>query len=151
MPTIQDDHKPDAATGGLDTQDAPQGLELIKTTCAGLQAKLDALVGFIEAGNKDAFVRGFVPLDLSEEDTVAYVDTHHCTTAPLHHCTGRAHRSHTDHLPFHHFGSYRARGPLPLGFVALEPAACMRHTCLHTMIMGDTCPLCHASASIGIT
>lgn len=73
MPTIQDDHKPDAATGGLDTQDAPQGLELIKTTCAGLQAKLDALVGFIEAGNKDAFVRGFVPLDLSEEDTVAYL------------------------------------------------------------------------------
>ena len=45
----------------------------VTTTNAGLQARLDQLVVAIQAGDKEAFVRAFVPLDLSEQDLLGCV------------------------------------------------------------------------------
>jgi hypothetical protein len=45
-----------------------------RTTIAALQAKLDALVDLAAEGNREAFARAFVPLDLTAEDLAGYVE-----------------------------------------------------------------------------
>ena len=44
-----------------------------KTANAALQQKLDELASFAKAGDKQAFVQAFVPLDCSPEDTANYL------------------------------------------------------------------------------
>ena len=44
-----------------------------RTTNAALQRKLDELATFAKAGDKQAFVQAFVPLDCSPEDTANYL------------------------------------------------------------------------------
>lgn len=62
--------------------DGPSQEELmsLQTTSPSLQAKLDQLVDFIIADDRASFVRNFVPLDLSTEDTEAYLQD--LTVAP---------------------------------------------------------------------
>jgi hypothetical protein len=43
------------------------------TTNPALQAYLTQLVSLAEAGDREAFARAFVPLDLTEEDLMGYV------------------------------------------------------------------------------
>ena len=45
----------------------------LRTTNAALQQKLDELAAFAKAGDKQAFVQAFVPLDCSAEDTASYL------------------------------------------------------------------------------
>ena len=45
-----------------------------------LQAKLDALVDLAVEGNKEAFVRAFVPLDLTDEELTNYLSDLHDET-----------------------------------------------------------------------
>ena len=45
----------------------------VRTTNAALQQKLDELAAFAKAGDKQAFVQAFVPLDCSPEDTANYL------------------------------------------------------------------------------
>ena len=45
----------------------------VRTTNAALQRKLDELATFAKAGDKQAFVQAFVPLDCSPEDTANYL------------------------------------------------------------------------------
>lgn len=45
----------------------------MRTTCAPLQAKLDALVALGVSGDREKFVRAFVPLDLGEDDLTGFV------------------------------------------------------------------------------
>ena len=45
----------------------------VRTTNAALQRKLDELAAFAKAGDKQAFVQAFVPLDCSPEDTANYL------------------------------------------------------------------------------
>jgi hypothetical protein len=60
--------------------DGPSDVELLQTTSASLQAKLNQLTELGLANNRSAFVHQFVPLDLSPSDTEAYV--HDLTIAP---------------------------------------------------------------------
>jgi hypothetical protein len=41
---------------------------MVKTTNVALQAKLNTLVDLIDAGDRDSFVKQFVPLDISDAD-----------------------------------------------------------------------------------
>ena len=45
----------------------------VRTTNAALQRKLDELAAFAKAGDKQAFVQAFVPLDCSADDTANYL------------------------------------------------------------------------------
>jgi hypothetical protein len=45
-----------------------------RTSNPALQAKLDSLAALAAAGDREAFARAFVPLDLSEEDLTRYVN-----------------------------------------------------------------------------
>ena len=45
----------------------------VRTTNAALQRKLDELAAFAKAGDKQAFVEAFVPLDCSADDTNNYL------------------------------------------------------------------------------
>lgn len=45
----------------------------MKTTCEALQKKLDGLVALAAAGDREAFARAFVPLDLTEDELAGYV------------------------------------------------------------------------------
>eukprot|EP00568_Trieres_chinensis_P006822 CAMPEP_0183299634 /NCGR_PEP_ID=MMETSP0160_2-20130417/6319_1 /TAXON_ID=2839 ORGANISM="Odontella Sinensis, Strain Grunow 1884" /NCGR_SAMPLE_ID=MMETSP0160_2 /ASSEMBLY_ACC=CAM_ASM_000250 /LENGTH=112 /DNA_ID=CAMNT_0025461915 /DNA_START=45 /DNA_END=383 /DNA_ORIENTATION=- len=47
---------------------------MVLTSNAKLQEKLDQLVALATAGDKDAFVRAFVPLDLTEDELKGYLD-----------------------------------------------------------------------------
>mmetsp|Transcript_24607 Transcript_24607/g.57777 ORF Transcript_24607/g.57777 Transcript_24607/m.57777 type:complete len:178 (+) Transcript_24607:109-642(+) len=60
--------------------DGPSDVELLQTTSRSLQAKLDLLTRLGMENNRAAFVREFVPLDLSAADTKAYLED--LTTAP---------------------------------------------------------------------
>ena len=53
--------------------DGPSDLELIQTKSASLQAKLDQLTTLGLANDRKTFVEQFVPLDLSPDDTAAYL------------------------------------------------------------------------------
>ena len=60
---------------GTDTgTETDTGIQIRKrATNAALQAKLDALVVLGSAGDREAFVRAFVPLDLSEADLQGFL------------------------------------------------------------------------------
>ncbi len=62
------------------TSDGPSDVELLQTTSASLQAKLDQLTVLGLANNVAAFVQQFVPLDLSPADAEGYLQD--LTTAP---------------------------------------------------------------------
>mmetsp|Transcript_15027 Transcript_15027/g.22184 ORF Transcript_15027/g.22184 Transcript_15027/m.22184 type:complete len:174 (-) Transcript_15027:313-834(-) len=53
--------------------DGPSEIELLQTTSATLQMKLDQLIQLARAGDRSNFVKQFVPLDLSPNDTAAYL------------------------------------------------------------------------------
>jgi hypothetical protein len=60
--------------------DGPSDVELLQTTSASLQAKLNHLTELGLANNRAAFVQQFVPLDLSPADAEAYLQD--LTTEP---------------------------------------------------------------------
>ena len=60
--------------------DGPSDVELLQTTSQSLQAKLDRLTQLGLENNREAFVREFVPLDLSQADANAYLQD--LSTAP---------------------------------------------------------------------
>lgn len=60
--------------------DGPSDIELLQTTSQSLQAKLDQLTKLGMENNRRDFVHQFVPLDLSPQDTNAYLQD--LTTAP---------------------------------------------------------------------
>lgn len=61
--------------------DGPSDVELLQTSSPSLQAKLNQLTELgLTHNDRAGFVRLFVPLDLSEEDTAAYLQD--LTTAP---------------------------------------------------------------------
>ena len=60
--------------------DGPSDVELLQTTSQSLQAKLDQLTKLGMENNRRDFVHQFVPLDLSPQDTNAYLQD--LTTAP---------------------------------------------------------------------
>lgn len=53
--------------------DGPSDVELLQTTSQSLQAKLNQLTELGLANDRAGFVRNFVPLDLSPDDTSAYL------------------------------------------------------------------------------
>mmetsp|Transcript_2046 Transcript_2046/g.4571 ORF Transcript_2046/g.4571 Transcript_2046/m.4571 type:complete len:170 (-) Transcript_2046:449-958(-) len=60
--------------------DGPSDVELLQTTSQSLQAKLDLLTQLGMENDREGFVRQFVPLDLSEADTLGYLQD--LTSAP---------------------------------------------------------------------
>lgn len=60
--------------------DGPSDVELLQTTSASLQGKLNQLTELGLANNRAEFVQQFVPLDLTPSDTNAYLQD--LTTAP---------------------------------------------------------------------
>lgn len=62
------------------TSDGPSDVELLQTTSASLQLKLNRLTELGLANDRAGFVRNFVPLDLSPEDAAGYLQD--LTTAP---------------------------------------------------------------------
>lgn len=60
--------------------DGPSDVELLQTTSQSLQAKLDLLTKLGMENNRAGFVKEFVPLDLSVQDTNGYLAD--LTTAP---------------------------------------------------------------------
>jgi hypothetical protein len=53
--------------------DGPSDIELLQTTSYTLQVKLDHLTQLGLDNNRQGFVEQFVPLDLSREDMIAYL------------------------------------------------------------------------------
>lgn len=53
--------------------DGPSDVELLQTTSQSLQAKLNQLTELGLANDRAGFVRNFVPLDLSPQDTAGYL------------------------------------------------------------------------------
>eukprot|EP00536_Pseudo-nitzschia_multiseries_P010920 jgi/Psemu1/204507/e_gw1.351.59.1 len=60
--------------------DGPSDVALLQTTSQSLQAKLDLLTHLGMENDREGFVKRFVPLDLSEADTLGYLQD--LTTAP---------------------------------------------------------------------
>jgi hypothetical protein len=78
--SLSTDHLPVVSAPTYYPSDGPSDVELLQTTSASLQAKLNQLTELGLANNRAAFVQQFVPLDLSQADAQAYLQD--LTTAP---------------------------------------------------------------------